>query len=169
MVLFQGVEQGQGWRPHAANPYKLGQEPEGEGQFPPVGLREQVEVWGFSWLNQKDSGTQQEGIGLKPRHVSYQRKPLVDTGKLVGMSGSPIHYVPKGPNHHWANQFPRRSGVLGGKKNRHHICPCPQNPPWVTASVTIAAAATVTAVAPVAFILGLLIPHPMLDLFLQPT
>lgn len=51
VVSSQGVEQGQGWRPQATTPHELGQtlqEQQGKGGFPPVGLREQAEVWGFS-------------------------------------------------------------------------------------------------------------------------
>lgn len=98
--------------------------------------------------------------------IIYQGKSLVNRRKLIGMSGSPIHHVPNGLSYHWANQFPIRS-EFSGQKNRHHICLCPQNPPWVTANITMATAARIAPVAPVASIL--LIPLPMIDLFLRMT
>lgn len=75
-------------------------------------------LW-VAWLNQKDLGTQQEGVGLGwyciPRKVTGQ---FEEADWDVWL---PIHHVPNGLSPHWASQFPIRSGFLGKKTQTSYL------------------------------------------------
>lgn len=100
--------------------------------------------------------------------IIYQGKSLVNRRKLIGMSGSPIHHVPNGLSYYWANQFPIRSGFSGQKKQTSYLS--------LSTKSTLghcqhhhgnSSQHCIAPVAPVASIL--LIPLPMIDLFLRMT
>lgn len=99
--------------------------------------------------------------------IIYQGKSLVNTKKTDWDVWLPHSPCSKWPELSLGQPISYKVWILWAKKNRHHICLCPQNPPWVTANITIATAARVAPVAPVASIL--LIPLPMIDLFLRMT